>query len=180
MAAPSIVRDDSYVRLHYVRYADDFVIGVEGSFQLSNQILSEVQTFVEETLALNFNPEKTSITNYSTHSVKFLGYEIIAPHMKGIEKAIETVTLNGRTISRRKKIRVRINMDLNKVLKKLNTKGIIRKGTSHKEHFAKVYRGRFLGSLMNLDHADIILYYNSVIRGIHNYYDFVGNRNNLL
>ena len=29
---PSICRDDSYVRIHYVRYADDFIVGVEGSF----------------------------------------------------------------------------------------------------------------------------------------------------
>lgn len=180
VATPSKARDESYTRLHYVRYADDFIIGVEGSAQLAKKILDETQEYVEGTLKIRFNPDKTGITKYTEKQIQFLGYTIMAPHMKGSTKALEHVKSGENTITRRKKVRIRIGMDLNKVLKKLQTRGIIRKRISHTKHDDHVYRGRFLGSLINLDHADIIRYYNSVIRGIHNYYDFVGNRNNLM
>lgn len=57
---------------------------------------------------------------------------------------------------------------------------MVRKRTSHSDHKRLVFRGAFLGNMVNLDHADIIRYYNSIIRGIYNYYDFVGNREKLL
>ena len=67
-------------------------------------------------------------------------------------------------------------MDTEKVLRKLSATGFIKKKTSHQFHKKKVYSGTFRGNLINLDHADILMYYNSVIRGIYNYYNFVGNR----
>lgn len=175
-----MLNDESYTRIHYVRYADDFIIGVEGSARTAQEVLTKIQTFVEEELKLRFNPDKTGITNYSEKPVNFLGYSFLAPHAKGIVKPLEQIKWGGRTITRRKKIRIRINLDLPKVLKKLQTRGIIRKRTSHKNHNKLVYRGKFIGSLINLDHADIIRYYNSVIRGIANYYNFVKNRQALL
>lgn len=180
MNIPSKLRDESYTRLQYVRYADDFIIGVEGNSQLAQSVLSEVKEFVEKELEISFNPEKTGITKYSEQSVQFLGYSMMAPHMRGTTKALEQIKSNGSTITRRKKIRIRINMDLKKVLSKLEAKGIIRKRISHANHQNLDYRGRFIGSLINMNHADIIRYFNSVIRGIHNYYDFVGNRKHLL
>lgn len=71
-------------------------------------------------------------------------------------------------------------MDLQKVLKRLQTRGIIRKRTSHRNHKELIPRGRYVGNLINLDHADIIRYYNSVIRGLFNYFDFVDNRKDVL
>lgn len=181
MGLPSISQDDSYTRVHYVRYADDFIIGVEGSASMTKEILRKVELFVEKDLSLKFNPDKTGITKYSDKPVKFLGYNIMAPHMTGISKPLENIKVEGgRTVTRRKKIRIRFQMDLNRVLKKLEARKIIRKRTSHRYHNKLVYRGRFRGNLVNMDHADILRYYNSVIRGIHNYYDFVGNRGKLL
>lgn len=91
-------------------------------------------------------------------------------------KPIENITLNEKIIMRRKKIRIRISMDLAKVLKKLEANGFIKKRTSHDNHDKLEYRGTFKGNLINLDHADIIRYYNSVVRGIFNYYNFADNR----
>jgi len=180
VSTPSTRRDDSYIRIHYVRYADDFVIGVEGSHTLAKTILNDLQNFVESTLELKFNPSKTGIIKFSEKSVKFLGYEIMAPHLKGISKAIETIESKGKIITRRKKIRTRVNMDIKKILKRLAEKKFIRMKTSHSNHKVMTYRGTFVGRLINLDHADIIKYYNSVMRGIYNYYDFVNNRTDLL
>ncbi|OTB09683.1 hypothetical protein K445DRAFT_28400 [Daldinia sp. EC12] len=53
-------------------------------------------------------------------------------------------------------------MDTQKVLAKLQANGFIRKRTSHSEHNKLAYRGTFKGNLINLDHQDILLYYNAV------------------
>lgn len=66
-------------------------------------------------------------------------------------------------------------MDTGKVFKRLDTKRFIRKRNAALDGKSLEYRGTFKGNLINLDHADIIMYYNSVIRGIYNYYSFVNN-----
>jgi len=71
-------------------------------------------------------------------------------------------------------------MDRYKVITILNNLGLIRKRISHSDHQNLIFRGTFMGNLLNLDHADIILYYNSIIRDIYNYYVFVGNRCKIL
>ena len=180
ITTPSRPLDDSFIRIQYVRYADDFVLGIEGSHQVATKILERIQNFVEKELLLKFNPDKTGITKYSTKPVKFLGYSVMAPHMIKASKPLETVISNNRRITRRKKIRIRFNMELQKVLKRLTARRIIRLRTSHTKHSKKIYRGRFQGNLINQDHPDIIRYYNSVIRGLYNFYDFVNNRSNVL
>lgn len=172
----SIRRDDSYVRITYTRYADDFVIGVIGSHRIAKEILSKVETFVNETLKLTFNQGKTGITDFKKDTFKFLGYSIRSPMSIVGVKPLEAITIQNRTITRRKKMRTVIEMDTIKVLQKLSANGFIRKRTSHTKHHTLQYRGKFKGNLINLDHPDIIKYYNSVVRGIQNYYNFSRNR----
>lgn len=169
-------RDNTYVRINYIRYADDFVIGVEGSYKLATEILNIVSRFVEERLKLKFNPDKTCITCYADKPVRFLGFVIRAPHCKGITKSLEQIKVGGKIITRRKKLRISIYMDMDKVLKKLQANGFIVKRTSHICHDNLELRGTFKGNLINMDHADILKYYNSVVRGVLNYYSFAKNR----
>ncbi len=173
---PSMRTDDTYIRINYIRYADDFVIGVEGSHTLAKEILQKLNEFVTNKLKLKFNSDKTFISQFDKESFKFLGYEIRAPFMNGGVKPFETIVVNEKSMTRRKKLRISIEMDTKKVLKKLETNGFIRKRTSHTTHNELEYRGTFKGNLINLDHSDIIRYYNSVVRGIQNYYSFASNR----
>jgi group II intron reverse transcriptase/maturase len=179
LKTPSMERDDSFIRINYVRYADDFVIGIEGSSKIAKEVLTKIETFIEDKLKLKFNPDKTSITKFTKNPFKFLGYSIQAPLMKKGVKPLETIVVNGKLITRRKKVRVSIEMDTLKVLKKLENNGFIRKRTSHTTHKELEYRGTFKGNLINLDHPDIINYYNSVVRGIQNYYSFSKNRSDI-
>lgn len=169
-------RDDSYVRINYVRYADDFVMGIEGSYKTTAEILKRMERFVNNELKLKFNQDKTYITKFNNKPFKFLGYKIKAPLMKGGVKPLETIVVNDKVIMRRKKVRINIEMDTSKVLKKLEDNGFIRKRVSHSHHKELEYKGTFKGNLINLDHPDILKYYNSVTRGIQNYYDFSKNR----
>ena len=169
-------KDAKFLRISYVRYADDFVVGVEGSYKAAEQVLNTLESFVNNKLELHFNHDKTGIVEFSNTPVKFLGYNIRGPRSKQAIPPLETILINGRPITRRRKLRPVIEMDTEKVLGKLVANGFIRKIVSHKVHHHLVFSGTFRGNLVNLDHQDILNYYNSVITGIDNYYSFVRNR----
>lgn len=67
--------DDSYKRLCYIRYADDFLIGVIGSKEDAEQIKQDVGCFIRDKLHLEMSEEKTLIT-HGHDAAKFLGYEV--------------------------------------------------------------------------------------------------------
>jgi group II intron reverse transcriptase/maturase len=63
--------DSNYRRLKYVRYADDFLIGVIGSLDDSRRIKEDVKNFLNDKLMLELSEEKTLITHSET-AAKFL------------------------------------------------------------------------------------------------------------
>ena len=67
--------DPNYRRLKYVRYADDFILGVIGSKKEAEQIKHDLKTFLKEHLKLELSDEKTLIT-HSKKNASFLGYDI--------------------------------------------------------------------------------------------------------
>ena len=67
--------DVNFRRLKYVRYADDFLIGVIGTKNECERIKADITKFMQEKLRLEMSQEKTLITN-AQDSAKFLGYEI--------------------------------------------------------------------------------------------------------
>ena len=76
---PSVdTHDENYRRFRYVRYADDFLIGFTGSKAEAEEIKVEMKEFLMEKLNLTLSVDKTLITNASSQSAKFLGYEIKA------------------------------------------------------------------------------------------------------
>lgn len=172
----SKTKDDTFVRVNYVRYADDFVVGVEGSYKMAKLILKRLEIFVEERLKLQFNHKKTGIVKFSDTPFRFLGYNIRGPLSKGAVAPMERIVIKGKPITRRKKLRPVVEMDTDKVMKKLVDNGFVKKIVSHKAHQHLVFSGTFRGNLVNLDHQDILRYYNSVVTGLSNYYSFAKNR----
>ena len=70
-------QDPSYRRLRYVRYADDFVLGLSGPKAEAEQIKETLETFMRDTLKLELSEEKTLITHASSQGARFLGYELV-------------------------------------------------------------------------------------------------------
>jgi hypothetical protein len=70
--------DPNYRRLHYVRYADDFLLGFAGPRSEAVQIKEELTQFLRDDLNLELSPEKTLITHAGTQSARFLGYDLQA------------------------------------------------------------------------------------------------------
>ena len=68
--------DLDFVRIKYVRYADDFLIGVIGDRKLCESIKMELQEFLSGSLHLRLSMEKTKITHAHNDFAQFLGYRI--------------------------------------------------------------------------------------------------------
>lgn len=68
--------DPHYRRLHYVRYADDFLLGFAGPKQEAEVIREHLRKFLREQLKLELSEEKTLITHATTEKARFLGYDI--------------------------------------------------------------------------------------------------------
>lgn len=75
---PSVTpMDPAYRRLRYLRYADDFVLGLVGTRQEADHIKQDITAWLKEQLKLTLSEEKTLITNASNAAARFLGYEIV-------------------------------------------------------------------------------------------------------
>ena len=67
--------DATMKRLKYVRYADDFLIGVIGSKEDCVSIKEDIKQFMADKLKLELSDEKTLITKTRKHA-KFRGYNL--------------------------------------------------------------------------------------------------------
>lgn len=64
-----------YRFVKYIRYADDFLIGITGNRKLASEIKSIIKDFLSKELKLSLNEEKTHITHISK-TIPFLGHLI--------------------------------------------------------------------------------------------------------
>lgn len=172
LTTPSRTHDEHYVRIQYVRYADDFIIGVEGSVSIARQVLAEVSEFVTKVLGLKLNESKTGIVKIKERDCGFLGYRLRAPFKHGSSRGIIVMKEpnSGKLVLKRAKERMGIYMDYQKVLTRLVSNQYVTERTYPSSDCTKMYRGTFRGNMINMDHADILRYYSAVIRGIYNYY----------
>ena len=71
---PSRVHNQvEYRGCKYIRYADDFVIGILGNRSLAVEVRDRVNEFLKSELNIELSLEKTKITHIS-HGIEFLGY----------------------------------------------------------------------------------------------------------
>jgi group II intron reverse transcriptase/maturase len=95
--------DPDYKRMKYVRYADDFLVGVIGSRDDAIAIKEFLTTYLKEELDLELSQAKTLIT-HNSEKVRFLGYDIfitqsnryvVAVNHMGTGQIIKKRTLTG-------------------------------------------------------------------------------------
>lgn len=161
--------DESYKRVQYNRYADDFLIAVNGSKEDAQSIKEQVRVFLENELKLIMSEEKTHVT-HSSEKVRYLGYDIRVSRSqdtKRTKKGLQRVWYG----------KVRLYMPKEKWIAKLRDYGVfkIKKDETGKEIWKPIHRG----VLMHLDEVAIISKYNSEIRGLYNYYRMAINVCNL-
>ncbi len=71
------VREDTeFIRVKYVRYADDWMVGINGPLKLAEKIKGECAEYLKSTLELELSWDKTHIRVAKKESAKFLGVNI--------------------------------------------------------------------------------------------------------
>ena len=157
---PCKMQDDK--KMKYVRYADDFIIAVNGSKEDCIEIKRQFADFISSTLKMELSEEKTLITHSNTHA-RFLGYDVRVRRSNQIKKS-------GKISKRTLHNMVELNIPLeDKIMKFLFSKNVIaqkKDGT-----IEPVHRNR----LIRCTPLEIVNTYNAELRGLCNYYSLGSN-----
>lgn len=157
--------DENYRRLKYVRYADDFLIGVIGSLDDCKQIKEDVKNFLQDKLRLELSEEKTLITHSETPA-KFLSYDV------NVKKSNQTKRIVTGKLMRIYNNRVSLKIPKDRIRTKLVEYGALKLMHHHgKQGWEPSSRPKVL----NKDDLEILSQYNSEIIGFYNYYSIALN-----
>lgn len=154
--------DPNYRRMKYVRYADDFLIGVIASKEEAEIIKQDLTVFLAEKLKLELSAEKTLIT-HSKNTARFLGYDI------RVARDWQTMKMPNGTQKRKFNFQAKLFVPHEKYIKKLISLGALSLGKNNQ--WKPIHRTNMLHS----DDLEIIRQYNAEIRGLYNYYRLASN-----
>ena len=158
----STIRTD--FKFYYIRYADDWLIGVWGSKKDATKIRKKIEIFLKDKLDLELSIEKTKITHASKEKVQFLGYEIYSPTPK------ESFFVKSNVKKRASYTSIYIDAPYNKLKEQLMDESILVEKN-----------GKWLINAVthwvNYNHTEILYRYNWVINSYLNYYSHVNNLN---
>lgn len=144
--------DAKYVRIKYIRYADDWMVGVTGDKYLASRLRVIISAFLESELKLTLSPEKTQITYFPSRKVKFLGYQI------QIGQSSKLTTTSGQN-RRSAGWQPRLFMPTSEVVAKLSEKNFCKNGKGIKKKGWILYPDEIITKR-----------YNSILLGLKNYY----------
>nr|YP_009710054.1 hypothetical protein [Coleochaete scutata]QFU80159.1 hypothetical protein [Coleochaete scutata] len=162
--------DSNFRRLVYVRYVDDFLIGIAGPKKLAERVKSLIFRFLKQKLSLTLSSEKTHITAFRENRVPFLGYNI-GKHLglKVVKKKKKGTALKVRATLSSKSIM--LLADTPKVIRKLKEKGFCDGNGVPKPNFVFAYQHPQSWTISRAA---------SFIRGITNYYHLADNKRGLV
>lgn len=159
--------DDKYKRMCFVRYADDFIIGVLGSKKDAIQIRNEVKDFLNTNLGLILNLEKTKISHARTELASFLGTLIrITPLEK---RPTRLINRDNQVFYSRPSTYPQLLAPISKIVKKLEKRGICRHGGNPTRW----------GRMIPFEIDQIVNHFHSIWRGLSYYYSFANNYGSL-
>ena len=162
--------DKNFRRLQYVRYADDFIVGIIGAKEDAQVIKADISQYISEQLHLELSDEKTLITK-ATDKARFLGFDIrVTPqsnHTKKTKKGNKARNYGGH---------IMLEVPTSAIQKKLiDLKAMEIKVQNGNEVWKPIHRGELAGRT----DLSILDQYNGEVRGFCNYYSIANNRSKL-
>jgi len=144
--------DPDYRRLKYLRYADDFLLGFVGTRHEAEDVKRQLADFLRTQLRLELSADKTLITHARSASARFLGYDVTVmqdnrQHTDG-RRAINGV------------VSLRVPREV-----------LQAKCQPYMKHGGPAHRSE----LLHQSDFDIVTQYQSVYRGVVNFYRLAHN-----
>lgn len=161
--------DNQFKRIKYIRYADDFIIGVIGSKRDAEKVKEDLTVFLKDKLNLDLSQEKTLIT-HNSKPARFLGYNI---KISNNQSAKSNKNWKNKTPRRSVSGKCFLYMPQEKWINKL----IEIKALSIID--GKKWKPQRRPHLLNLEDLEILSVYNSEIHGFYNYYKLATNVSSL-
>lgn len=165
--------DPSYRRMHYVRYADDFIITIIGPKNEATEIKNKCGDFLSK---LNLTLSEETSSNPRVEAIHFMGYII----QKSPKHKYSNAIIYGDRLKRVSVIRggqVYLKADLKKVRKRLFEKGFCMKNGFPIPNFAYMSDTQY-GTLIKV--YDIMRGIASYYKLARNYRDFMSRINYIL
>jgi retron-type reverse transcriptase len=155
-----ISHDKNFIRLHYVRYADVFLMGLNGPKKFCKQIILECKTFLLEKLKLTLNEENTKITHGEQESALFLGHRVHKTELKSMK-----VAYNSQKKLTRRVTNTILDGPVDLIVEKLIKQGYAKKNG------APTRNGKFV----NYTLFDLVDHFQTVERGILQFFNLANN-----
>ncbi|MGN0802556.1 MAG: reverse transcriptase domain-containing protein [Candidatus Faecivicinus sp.] len=153
-------------KIKYIRYADDFIIGVKGDKEDCIRIKKQLSEFIANVLFMELSEEKTLIT-HSNQYARFLGYDVRVRRNGQIKRS-------GKNAVRTLNNKVELNIPLqDKIMAFLFKNDLVIQKPDGK--IIPISRTRML----HCTELEIVQSYNAELRGICNYYALASNFNKL-
>ncbi|MGM3216650.1 reverse transcriptase domain-containing protein [Pseudomonas sp. PhalM4] len=169
---PSVlVNDPRVIRVRYVRYADDWLIGIDGPKSLAIDIKEQVREYLRDNLGLTLSDEKTKIGNARTEPAFFLGTYIQIGRSINAEARQSKINITGKRQFRRRgsKMGIIFRLPTELLVRKLHANGFCDgEGNPTPKRAWSILEAR-----------DIVTRFNHLLNGYNNYYSFVHNRQGL-
>nr|YP_010336329.1 putative reverse transcriptase/maturase [Goniotrichopsis reniformis]UNJ14735.1 putative reverse transcriptase/maturase [Goniotrichopsis reniformis] len=149
----SLDQDVIKYNLYYVRYKDNWMIGINGKKDIAVYLKLNILKFISDNLKYKFNPNKIQIKNLYRGSLQFLGYEIFI---------LNSLTANNKN-KRVSKSNIRFELPIHNFSRCLLKMGLI----------CKTHKGiRPISNTNLISQKDelIGLYYSQLYLNIQNYY----------
>jgi retron-type reverse transcriptase len=154
-------------KLVYERYCDDWIILTNLKIDKLKELKEKIKIFLWEKLKATLSEEKTLITDLKKEPAHFLGFEIRTNRQQKITR----YTWKDKIVkSRRNTFYIFTTPDKKRLIDRFTNKGFCNKHGNPRQ----------IGKLCNLELFSIIDRYNSVLRGIVNYYKDYMKRNSFL
>lgn len=96
------LHDGNFIRVKYLRYVDDILIGVRGPKEIVHKIKDEFSNWLKSNLHLTLKEEKTKITYCIGNKIEFLGFVIHRIPYNQLPYR------NSRRIEKQKRVKARI------------------------------------------------------------------------
>ena len=154
-------------KLKYVRYADDFLIAINGSKEDCEWIKARLTDFIQDELNMELSQEKTLIT-HSGSPARFLGYDV---RVRRSQQVKPWKNCKQRTMNNTVELLIPLQAKIEKFL------------LSHSIAKQRADNGKLepckRDALLRLTDLEIVATYDAELRGICNYYYLASNYRSL-